>query len=88
MKAREEPVLQPRAVRLLKKRPRLLNDDFRQEFWDSVEDRVVERRKPDTVAEKAVERAFNDIADSAATPVRDRVMRRLENANEGVLKNL
>lgn len=82
-----DPILQPRAIRFLKKRDRLIDMGMREEFLDEMEDRVVQRRRPDVVAEKTVKKAFNETAEAAAPPMRRRVFGRLTSANEGILEN-
>jgi hypothetical protein len=83
-----EPLIQPRVPRLLKERPKLVGGGIREEFWEGLEQTMKERRQPDKVAEKTVREAFNQTADAAAPPVRDRVRDRLDNANSGILENL
>lgn len=83
-----EPVIQPRLVRLLKKRPRLIEDDFRKELLDELDKELCRRRAPDRLSDEAVRGMFNRAADSTAPPVRRRVRSRLEQANNGILENL
>lgn len=83
-----QPLMQPRLVRFLKNRPKLVDRGVREEFLEEVEERMMERRKPDTVAERTVRRMFNEVADAAAPPTRRRVRERLSRANETVLENM
>lgn len=85
---REDPIIQPRLVRFLKNRPRAIDAGIREEVLEGMERRIAQRRKPDTVAEKMIDRAFNEVADAAAPPFRDRARNRLENANQGILRNM
>lgn len=84
----EDPLIQPRVVRFLKGRRRLVDYGVREEILDSVEDSMSERRKPDTVAEEvtlSVLRRFEDAGEQVAT---SRARKRLRNANTSVLSKL
>lgn len=83
-----EPLVQPKLARFLKERRKLIGGDIREELWEQVENNIVERRRPDTAAERAVQKAFEEAAESVGPVARNRMMRRMERANEGFLKNL
>lgn len=86
--AAEEPILRPRLVRFLKERDRLVDFGFREEFLNELESQVAQRRAPTQLAEKATDAATERARDSAKPVVRDRVRRKMEEANSGVLENL
>lgn len=85
---RDEPLVQPRLIRFLKERPRLIDRGAREEFWATVEENVVDRRKPDKAAERAVQKFFEEMGQNAGPVARNRVRDRLEDANESVLNRL
>lgn len=80
---RTDPVLQPRLVRFLRERPKLVEFGMREKALESVERNIAERRTPEIMADR-----FAMTAESITRPVmRDAARDRLENANEGILEN-
>lgn len=86
--AETEPLVQPRFIRFLKNRRKLVGGGIREEFWEEVEKNVVERRKPDTAAERMVQNMMERVAESTAPVARNRIRERFTRANEGILENL
>lgn len=56
----QDPLIEPRVIRFLKDRPRLVDKGLRKELLEELENQVRDRRKPDTVAEKAVRTVFRN----------------------------
>lgn len=83
-----EPLLEPRLIRFLKDRPRLIDRGVREEILEELEKNVAERRTPDTMAEKAVQSAFDRAGETVAPVTKNRVKDKLEKANEGPLEKL
>lgn len=80
----EDPVCQPHLVRLLRRRPKLVDIEMRDKTLLYLEQTICERRKPGRVAEKTV-RAAEEVAEPAAMgSVRDG----LNKANSSVFKRL
>lgn len=86
--AETQPLFQPRVIRFLKDRPKLVGGGLREDFWEEVENNVAERRKPDTAAERLVQNIMERVAESSAPVARKRIRDRFVNANEGLLENL
>lgn len=84
----EEPFLQPRLVRFLKNRTKLVGGSFRNDFWEEVERNVTERRKPDTAAERFLDRIGDEMRSAGFPVMKDRVRNRMARANEGALRRL
>lgn len=79
-----DPLVQPRVIRLLKNRRRVVDFGMRKEFWDELESVTENRRRPEEVSQRTVRSGFDRI--STAT---SRVLRRgMEQANESILKEL
>lgn len=87
-KAAEQPLLQPRVIRFLKQRSKLVDLGFREEVLEQLEAQIVERRTPSRVAEKAADETMNRARESTTPVVRDRVRERMEQANESMLDGL
>lgn len=85
---KEDPLFQPYLVRVLKDRPRLVDRGVRQDFLEELEDTLMERRRPDSVAEEAVRSVLDRFTDAAAPAAKKQVQRKAEQANETVLENL
>lgn len=83
-----DPLIQPRAIRALKNRPRLISLGFREEVLEQMEETVKQRRHPDTVAEKAAQGLKERAEDATEPVVRGRLRNRVRQANERLLKNL
>lgn len=83
-----EPLVQPRLIRFLKDRPRLVDKGVRRELLEQLENQAIQRRRPDTAAEKAVQSFFNRFNEAGGQVARERAKKRMRKANEGPLKGL
>jgi len=83
-----DPLLQPRVIRLLRRRPKLFAEDARNEFWEEIENNVIERRKPDTVAERTVDRILNQAREATSPVMKGRARERVRKVNETTLSRL
>lgn len=86
--ARDKPVVQPRLVRFLKNRPKLVGGGLREELWEEMEQALTERRTPDKVAERGTKKAIQEAAGVADPVARRRIADAMESANEGPLEKL
>lgn len=84
----DQPVIEPRVIRFLKDRRKLIGGDIRNEFWEELDNRVTERRKPDTAAERTLENLIREIEDASFPVARRRMRDRLARANENRLNRL
>lgn len=83
-----EPLVQPRLIRTLKNRDKLIDFGVREEVLEQAEDIIKRRRHPDTVAERVTQRISQTAKDASEPVVRDRLKNRVNQANESVLKKL
>lgn len=77
----QEPLFEPRVIRLLKDRPRLVDKGVRKELLEELENQMRERRKPDTVAEKAVRSVFRQFDEVGETVAERRAKQRIRKVN-------
>ena len=84
----QNPLLQPRVVRLLKERNRVVDFGLREEFLDELEEIIAERRRPNRVAERATDEALERARSASRNPVRSRVEERVSKMNETIFRNL
>jgi len=81
-----QPVVQPRLIRFARRRPKLVNLEFRDEFLKNLEENVCERRCPPNISDSAG-RTVAMSAERAVEPVLQSTFRqRLSDANAGPLK--
>lgn len=83
-----EPLVQPRIIRLLKDRPKLVMGDRREQFLEQLENSVAQRRVPDVVADRAAGQGFDRAKEAAQPVVRETMRDSMERLNERLLKNL
>lgn len=83
-----EPLLQPRVIRMLRNRQRLINFGFREEVLEEMEETIARRRTTDTIAHRVSTTMADVLRDSSEPIVRDRMRNRLEKANAGALNRL
>lgn len=88
MSGEEEPILQPRLVRLLKNRPKLIGGSVREDILEEIEKNITERRKPDRASERVVGRILDEAREASMPVMKGRVKDRMNKANEGVLNRL
>lgn len=84
----KEPILQPRLVRFLKDRPRLVDKGLRREFLEELEREMVERRKPDTVAERMARSTMDRFNQATGKVARKKASAVVNKANDGPLQGL
>lgn len=86
--AAQEPLVQPRLVRFLKNRRKLIKGDVREEFLEELEKNIERRRMPDTAAERMVESLLNRSRETVAPVASDRAKKRASEINEKILKGI
>lgn len=84
----DQPVVQPRVIRLLRKRPKLVAENMRNDILEQVEHNITERRKPDTAAERVVRRVLDEARNAGEQVFSGRLKDRMAEANEGALRRL
>jgi len=84
----QNPLVQPRVVRALKNRPRLVDMGFREEMLDNMEAEIIQRRTTDTVAHRISSEVAESVSNAGKPVVRNRVRDRMDKANEGILNRL
>lgn len=83
-----EPLLQPRVIRMLKNRDRLINLGVREEILEEMEETIARRRTTDTIAHRVSTTMADVLRNSGEPVVRNRMESRLERMNSGVLNRL
>lgn len=83
-----DPLVQPRAIRLLKNRPRLVDKGIRREMLEELEKSVSERRRADTVAARISHGLVESARQPAETVAKNRLSDSLNKANKGSLNRL
>lgn len=83
-----QPLLEPRLVRFLKNRPRLVNRGFREEFLEHLEQNVRLRRTPDAMAERSVQEFIKRFEEAGGSVAKNRTKQALDKANKGPLNKL
>lgn len=81
---RDQPLCQPRLVRFLRQRPRLVDFGLREQALANLEHNMCERRKPDKVAEHA----SKQLQEAGEPVVRDTLREQLSQANERLFSRL
>lgn len=82
----EQPLFEPRVVEFLKDRPRLVDKGLREEFLDQLARNMRERRKPDTMAENVARDMMRRLEDAGGGVVKQRTRNALQRANEGPME--
>lgn len=81
---KQEPIVNPHLIRLLRKRPKLLNIEVRDKFLENLEETIKERRKPRNIGGIMIDRV-----QEASRPVADDFLEdRLSEANEKLFRRL
>jgi len=83
-----EPIVKPHVVRLLKNRPRMVDKGVRRNILDHLDKSMTGNRTPDSIAQRASQRAMKPVQDAASGTVRDHTKQLLDKANGTILKNL
>jgi hypothetical protein len=78
------PLLQPRLVRFLQRRPKLFDIDARDKMLEEIEKEICIRRDPEQVSSTVSKMMVR----SGEKPVREAAKTTLQNANEKALRNL
>lgn len=84
----DEPLIEPRLIHLLEKRPRLVDRGIREELLHQFRENVAARRTPEKVGERISREMVNNIADTTEPVVRDRARNRMTEVNDTVFRNL
>lgn len=79
-----EPLLQPRAVRLLRMRPKLFDIRGRERFLEELEKDMADRRRPHNISKNITRTAQR----AAEGPVVEALKGSLERANEQLFEGL
>lgn len=83
-----KPIVQPRLIRALKNRTRLVNLGLREEVLDNLEETVKERRRTDTVASRLSHEMMQSLSDTGKPVLEKSAKKRLDRVNEGILERL
>lgn len=86
--AEQSPLMEPRVVRLLKQRRRLIDFGMREEILEEMEVILAERRKPGRVAERATENILSRAQEATRRPLANRVESRVDDINDTILDGL
>lgn len=86
--ASQEPLMQPRLVRFLKNRRKLVGGKLREEILEEVERNMEQRRMPDTAAEKIVQNAMRRTEEVTGSVARKKAKSGINKINETVLEGL
>lgn len=73
-----KPLVEPRVIRMLKERPRLVDKGFRKEILEELESAIVERRTTDTVSSRIAHELVDMTRDPATQVTKNRVQDTLE----------
>ena len=84
----KEPILQPRLVRALRKRPKLIELEARERFLKNLEENISERRCPPNISDRLGRNVSKSIQQAAEPVAKDTLRERLTGANETVLSRL
>lgn len=84
----EDPLIQPRLVRMLKDRPRLIDFGVRQEILDELDVRICRRRSPDEVANRLSEQVSNEVQNATRPVMKNRVKNQVDKLNKNQLRRL
>lgn len=83
-----EPLLQPRLIRFMRDRPRLIDRGIRKEALDDLETIVAERRTTDSVANTVGRQVSSTLQDVTGRLARTETKKQLDKANQKQLKRL
>lgn len=84
----KEPLMQPRVVKALKNRPRLVDFGVRKQMLEGLEESIAERRHPDRVSERASSTAAETAKQAAEPAARDVLGSVLDRANNTIFNRL
>jgi hypothetical protein len=84
----EDPLIEPKVIKRLKDRSRVVDFGMREEFLNELEFVTRERRKPDHIAEEAVKRGFQRAEEAGAGVAKERTKSLLKRGNKTVFDKL
>lgn len=84
----DEPVIHPWAVMALRKRPKLVNIQAREEFLTRLEHNIRERRKPNNIGERLADLGIRSTEEAAKPAVKNQIARRASKENTRLLRRL
>ena len=84
----DEPVCKPWLVRLLRRRPKLVEIEARDKFLENLDRQICERRKPDNVAARLSRNSLRSAETTFEPVVAGTVRDRLAEANGRMLRRL
>lgn len=85
---RDNPLIQPKLVRMLKQRSRLIDLGIREEVLDQLDNRMCQRRSPRHIAERLSDTVVNEASDATRPVMRDRVEKKVDEINNKMLSDL
>lgn len=80
----EDPLLEPRVIKKLKERNRVVSFGVREQFLEQLEAVQREKRKPGNVAEEAVKRGFQRAEEAGAGVAKETTKKMLQRGNNSV----
>lgn len=83
-----QPLMQPRVIRAIRSRPRLVDFGVRERMLEQLEENIKKRRTTDTVAHRMSSFIANIGKDSSEPVLRDVAKSQLDRANQGPLNKL
>jgi hypothetical protein len=84
----DDPVIRPWLVRALRKRPKLVNLEARDEFLARLEHNMTERRRPDNIGERLANMGIRSAEEAGQPVVRDQLANRFRTENTKRLRRL
>ena len=85
---RNEPLVEPRVIKRLKDRPRIVDWGVRKQFLEQLEKVAIERRKPGNVARGAVRTGFDRFQEAGEDVAKETTEEVLEKGNNSIFKRL
>jgi len=70
------PLIEPKGCKKLKERNRIINLGIREKFWEHMEKNIVERRRPDNIADRVAEKAIRSTEQPLRNAARERARER------------
>lgn len=86
--SREDPLFQPKIIKRLQGRERVVDMGLREEMLQALEHELTERRRPDNVSDRATREVAERARNSTEPVIKNRLRKRMEDANEGILSRL
>lgn len=86
--ARDNPLIQPRFVRILKDRPRLIDFGLRKEVLEELDHQLCARRSPQEIANRISDRVTDEITNTTRPVMRRRAEKKIKELNKDTLRKL